>query len=124
MKFPLVLFSLFFLLVVLARLIANWRGTPQSAGSGSWAARLEDAYQSTVWVYVLTAGAALLLFFLGKPSRPEQWLVWGGLIVQVVRVLGVLVGQRGAERALAVLIVVMLGVLWFLQLPMFDPIPR
>ena len=130
MKFPLVVYGLLFivLLLIYATFQARKAKRPQPAwGTGERAAAgqaVAEMVSDSLRVLVLLAGGGLLSIAFGKPGLGPQWAAWFVVGAQVLKVLAIYAERSAAATALRVLVLLALGYIWFMQLPLFDVLPR
>lgn len=131
MRWPLLLFSLLYLALLLGY---AWiqkskdrgedsRGTPQAKGV-SLRAKWADLVTDTHRVALLLAIGALLSIAFGKPERILQTAAWIILALQMAKIWAVLTQKHTVIFLLRLGVLALLGLLLILQLPILDAIPR
>ena len=130
MKLPLVVYGLLFivLLLVYSAFQARKARRPGPAwGSGEQAASgqaIAEVVSDSLRVLVLLGGGALLSIAFGKPGLLPQWAAWAVVVGQVIKGWAIYAERTPAATLLRVAVLLCLGYIWFMQLPLFDEIPR
>lgn len=130
MKLPLVIYGLLFigLMFVYSAFQAKKAKRPAPAwGTGPKAASgqaMAEVVSDSLRVLVLLAGGALLSIAFGKPGLLPQYAAWAVVVGQIVKAWSIYAEHTAAATVLRVLVLLFLAYIWFMQLPMFDYIPR
>ncbi|HKI97535.1 MAG TPA: hypothetical protein VKB51_03570 [bacterium] len=130
MKLPLVVYGLLFVLLMLVYTVFQARKARRPApawGSGEKAASgqaMAEVVSDALRVLVLLVGAALLSITFGKPGLLPQYAAWAVVVGQVLKSWAIYVEQKPAATVLRVVVLLCLGYIWFMQLPLFDYVPR
>ena len=130
MKLPLVVYGLLFIVLLLAYTVYQarkpkrpqpaWGEGAQAKGGQAMAEMVADWQRSGL----LLAGAALLSIAFGKPGLLPQYAAWAVVVGQVLKVGTILAERAAATAVLRVAVLLCLGYIWFMQLPLFDVLPR
>ena len=111
MKLPLVVFSL---LLVLVTIVINLRPGGE---------RLKALLRDMLPLYTLLGMFALLSITFGKPGQYPQYLAWGVVALAVAQFAAHIIGKYRTIRLAGILAALLLGVLFFLELPFFSQLP-
>ncbi len=130
MKFPLVVYGLLFVVLLLVYTVFQARKAkrPQPAwGEGTKAAAgqgMAEIVSDAMRVAVLLAGGALLSIAFGKPGLGPQYAAWAVVVGQVLKSWAIYTERTPLATVLRVVVLLCLGYIWFMQLPLFDVLPR
>jgi hypothetical protein len=131
MKFPLVVYSILYLLVLVVYAIGRF-SRPRRVGFSvsrepgmepAWVLTVKELLTDNLRIYVAFGAAALLSITFGKPGLGPQYAAWGIVVLQVLAYAAVLANQRMTKLVLTLAILALLAYLWVLQLPFFDVLP-
>jgi uncharacterized MAPEG superfamily protein len=111
MRWPLELFAL---LIVLLHLLQSFL----SADAG-W----KRAAEVTRHVFIPFAAVAVLMIALGKPGLPAQYSAWAILVLQLVCAFAAQRQMARVEKVTYWLSLALVGLIWIVNLPLFDAIP-
>jgi hypothetical protein len=130
MNVPLIVYGLLFIVLMLvysafqarkARRPAPAWGTGEKARAGQ---AMAEVVSDSLRVLVLLSGGALLSIAFGKPGLLPQYAAWAVLVGQLLKAWAIYAERTQVATVLRVLVLLLLGYIWVVQLPLFDAIPR
>ncbi|HEX9842189.1 MAG TPA: hypothetical protein VGC20_05540 [bacterium] len=130
MKLPLVVYGLLFMLLLLLYSTFQARKAKRPApawGSGEQAASgqaIAEVVSDSLRVLVLLMGGALLSITFGKPGLLPQYAAWAVVVGQLAKGWAIYAERTPVATVLRVVVLLCLGYIWFMQLPLFDVLPR
>jgi hypothetical protein len=96
-------------------------GSGEQAASGQ---AIAEVVSDSLRVLVLLMGGALLSITFGKPGLLPQYAAWAVVVGQLVKGWAIYAERTPVATVLRVVVLLCLGYIWFMQLPLFDVLPR